>query len=230
MPVHRVTTPYLLLLAAPAVATGGELRELGAECETALALSAVPVHLRESAGVYLLGDEGYELARPAHNGFTCIVERNHGDAIIPQCFDAASTNANLVAILDTGAMIRAGKSFEEIAMLRKKKLEAGEYETAGHGIAYMISEFNYIYNEQNGAMLDVAPHLMFHAPGLTAEDAGADFDAAMNNRGLPIMNAIGPHGFMISFVEKPSDSSDVRSACAGQLPDTSALVPFPPAS
>ena len=127
-------------------------------------------------------------------------------------------------------MIRAGRSFEEILDERRRKLDAGDYRTAGHGIAYMISDFNYIYNEQNGAMLDVEPHLMFHAPGLTAEDAGADFDAAMNNRGLPIMNAVGPHGFMITFVEKPSDSTDVRTACAGELPDSKSLVPFPPAS
>ena len=205
-----------------------EVRGLSEACEVALALSAAPSHLRSEAGVYVLGNSGYEALREPRNAFVCIVERNHRDSIIPQCFDRSSQKANLQAILDTGRWLRSGKSFEEISKAREAALGAGEYASAGPGIAYMISDFNYVYNEQSDAMLNVEPHLMFHAPNLSGEDFGADFDAAMSNRGLPILNAEGPHGFMISFVEKPSDSTDVLGSCTGELPDRDLMMPFPP--
>ena len=205
-----------------------EVRVLSEACEVALALSAAPSHLRADAGVYVLGNSGYEALREPRNAFACIVERNHRDSIIPQCFDRSSQNANLQAILDTGRWLRSGKSFEEIGKAREAALGAGEYTSAGPGIAYMISAFNHVYNEQSDAMLNVEPHLMFHAPNLSGEDFGADFDAAMSNRGLPILNAEGPHGFMISFVEKPSDSADVLASCTGELPNRDLMTPFPP--
>jgi len=204
-----------------------DLRPLTDDCETALALSGAPEHLWQEAGVYVLGETGYELRRKPGNGFACIVERNHADSLIPQCFDAASFDANLKAILDTGTRIREGKSFEQIAELRQQALDRGDYASASHGIVYMISDFNFIYNENTDTMLDVEPHLMFHAPGLSAEDAGIDNAAAVANRGLPMLNAPGPHGFLITFVEKPSASYAVENECRGQLPDRSRMKPFP---
>jgi len=221
---------FLICLAITAASQvqAADVRALSEGCEIALALSAAPSHLREDAGVYVLGDSGYEALRPPKNAFACIVERNHRDSVIPQCFDRSSQKANLQAILDTGRWLRSGNSFEEVARARQAALDAGDYAMAGPGIAYMISDFNYIYNDQRDAMLDVEPHLMFHAPNLSGEDFGADFEAAMANRGLPILNAPGPHGFMITFVEKPSDSADVLAACSGELPDKNDMLPFPP--
>lgn len=227
---RTLRSPALAALVIAGTATAAEVRPIDTECEVALALSAAPAHLRSGAGVYVLGSEGYERVRDAQNGFTCIVERNHRDSIVPQCFDKTSESANLAAILDVGKQVRMGKSFDEAIAIRQAALENGDYPTPGHGIAYMISDYNYIYNHRAGVMLDVEPHLMFHAPHLTAEDIGADAEASRNNRGLPTINAQGPHGFMISFVEKPSDSADVIAACGGQLPDRDEMQRFPPRS
>lgn len=227
--MRSITTIALAVAASlPLAAQTAEIRPLSEDCEIALALSAAPAHLRADAGVYVLGTDGFERARPSTNGFNCLVERNHPDAIIPQCFDRTSEDANLAAILDAGKHWRSGKTFAEAGELRRTALENGDYPTPGHGIAYMISDYNYIYNAQAGVMLNVGPHLMFHAPNLTAEDVGADPAAARANRGLLSLNAAGPHGFMVSFIEKPSDSAEVVKACGSQLPDAAEMRAFPP--
>lgn len=207
--------------------SAAEIRELDRECEKALALSAAPKHLRSNAGVYVLASDGYELITPASNGFACIVERNHKDSVVPQCFDQASFEANLAVVLDEGKLLRQGKSFLELREHRKQALAAGRYPSASPGLVYMISAYNYIYSYPRNVMLNVAPHLMFHAPGVTNEDVGADFRAALSNRGLPTVNATGPHGFMISFVQRASDSSAVRAHCEGQLIAEQSLLAFP---
>lgn len=221
------TIAALAALLAPFVGNTAEIRTLTEDCEIALALSAAPLHLRDNAGVYVLGSQGFELARVPANGFRCLVERNHSDSIIPQCLDETSSDANLAAILDAGKWLRDGDTFETVAARRLQALESGRYASAGHGLVYMISDYNYIYDARDERMLHVGPHLMFHAPNLTDADIGADAAAAMANRGLPMINAPGPHGFVVSFVEKPSDSGAVRKACDGQLPDPVGLQTFP---
>lgn len=149
---------------------------------------------------------------------------------MPICFDAQSTNANLALNLEKGKMLRAGKSFEEISTEVGRILSGGTYPTAGHGVVYMISNYNYIFNRGENAMLKVAPHVTFHAPNIKNTDIGADPRAAFANRGLLIINGEGPQGFMVSFVEHASDSSRVEADCKGQLPPRAGMVAFPPSS
>lgn len=226
--MRRITgTAALLLLSAAACAA--DLTALSSDCEAALALSAAPAHLRDSAGVYILGRQGYEQIRPSQNGYRCIVERNHARSIIPQCFDEASRDANLAVILDEGRLLREGMTFQQLAERRREKLAANAYPPASRaGVVYMVSDYNYIYVSEPDRMLKVAPHVMFHAPGLDNEDIGADPAAAFANPGLPFINAAGPHGFMVSFTRSASDSADVRRHCDGQLPPVEELTPFPP--
>jgi len=215
-------------LTATSVSLAGEIRDYSESCESALALSAAPKHLWSGAGVYVLGTSGYELTRESSNGFHCIVERNHPDSIIPQCFDEGSVDANLAVIIDEGKLIRDGMSFEDLGKRREKVLKTDQYPVASHGIVYMISDYNYIYNRNGDFLLKADPHLMFHAPDLSEADIGTDFNEAVSNRGMPMLNAEGRHGFIISFVERASDSNAVESACAGQLPSKEKLRPFPP--
>lgn len=211
------------------LAQAAALQSISKECEMALATSAAPKHMREAAGIYVLGASGYERVRESGNGYECIVERNHHSSIVPQCFDASAVKANLQVILDEGELLRGDYSFEEIDARRQQALASGEYPVAGFGLAYMISAYNYVYDYDRETLLNIAPHLMFHAPNLTGADIGADPVAAFGNRGLPIMNAEGPHGLIVTFVESASDSSEVEQACSGQLPSAEDMTPFPAA-
>ncbi|MCW8925418.1 MAG: hypothetical protein OQJ84_04100 [Xanthomonadales bacterium] len=215
-----------ILLALTSPLHAADILPLTRDCEIALALSAGPASLQESAGVFVLGEEGYELARESGNGYHCLVERNHPESIIPQCFDASSRNGNVQIILDEGALLRAGASFDELADYRTEALATDRYPLPGYGVIYMISAFNYIANP--GGLVHVAPHVMFHAPYLTNEDIGSDRGEVLENRGLPMINSEGRHGVMVSFVDHGSDSSLVAEQCAGQLPDEGGMVAFPP--
>lgn len=219
----------LALSFAPVTATAGELLEFTPQCEAALALSAGPATLRDGAGILLLGSDGYELHRQSTNGFTCLVERNHPQSVIPQCFDAPGTEAHVPLIEEGGRLLRAGHSFEEIAGIRSERLaDPAVARVTRPGLVYMVSDYNYIHVAGRDRLLKVGPHVMFHAPDMADEQIGSNAQAAIANRGLPFITAKGPHGFMTSFVERPSDSSEVERHCAGQLPDRTAMLPFPP--
>ncbi|NND59250.1 MAG: hypothetical protein HKN49_03200 [Gammaproteobacteria bacterium] len=189
-----------------------------AECETALALSALPAHLRDQANYYLLTDKGYELQGEADARWSCIVARNHIDSIIPQCFDAPGQQAILPKFLDEGALIAAGQSFEDIRAATAKRLADGDYDAPDRpGVVYMMSAFNYIYAAQAGRVIHVHPHVMFHAPDLAAADVGNTHQQGMQNPGLPFLIDPGPHGYMISITHEAADRADVDVACKAQL-------------
>lgn len=219
-----------LLVAVP-VSGYADMVQLSEDCETALALSAGPASVRADAGVYLLKKSGYEKSRESTNGYYCLVERNHEDAVIPLCYDKPSQNANLQVVLSEGKLLSEGASFAELRERRGKLLQSGAVpQPGGPGVVYMISDYNYIYIEGQDAIVKVAPHVMFHAPGLDQSDIGASPQEAFSNKGVPLITAAGPHGFMTSFVERSSDSSAVESACAGQIPAKNSLPRFPPSA
>ncbi len=224
----RIQLATLSLLLAAGTVSATEVHRLSADCERALALGAAPAYLRAQAGVYVLGEAGYELVKPSGNGYLCLVERNHERSLIPQCFDPAARDAQVALILDEGRLIRQGASFAELRKRRKKALAEGEYPSAsGPGVVYMISDYNYVYSPRSRRHLKVAPHVMYHAPHLTNDDIGAHPRKALANPGVPFIANQGPHGYMISFTREASDSTDVRRHCEGQLPPVDDYRPFP---
>lgn len=191
------------------------------ECEQALAVSALPSQMRAGASIYVLTPEGFVKTVDGTNPFTCIVQRNHVKAIIPQCLDKQGTKLMLPAIIQKTNMVLAGASAEEIRADFKARTESDEYKAPDQlGVNYMMSHYNYIYLAAAGRVVRIPPHLMHYAPNLTNEDIGAAADA--QRKGMPHINDQGIHGYYISFVEGPSDFSDVQRTCAGQVSD------FPP--
>ncbi|MBT8472033.1 MAG: hypothetical protein HKN14_16120 [Marinicaulis sp.] len=205
-----------------------EVQRFSVECERALALSAAPAYIRDGAGVYVLGKDGFILDREATNNYVCMVTRE-GEAsngLAPQCFDKIGQASHVPIYLDEAKMRIDGVSADEMRRARAGGLVSGKYRTAsGPGVVYMASAYNYVFNSRGDQIL-VAPHVMYHAPFLTNEDMGASGEA-FDNPGMPFMNSPGPHGFMIGFTAKATDSSDVEAACEGQLPDTNDWQPFP---
>ena len=212
------------LVAASAAA---EIVEFSQECETALALSAAPANMRESSGVYVLGRKGFELIHESENGYYCMVVRENYQGVVPQCFDPESQNGHLKVHIDEAVKMRTGAPVDEIRAAREAGFKSGGYQPAkGHGVVYMASAYNFVLTAA-GRKLLVAPHVMYHAPNMTNEDIGASMPEVLTNKGMPFLNSPGPLGFMISFVEKATDTSDVERACAGQLPDTENWEYFP---
>lgn len=214
-------------IAAPAVA--GDLTRITRECEIAVARSALPERLRADASVYALVGDRYEKVVDGSGPFTCVVERNHPESVIPQCMDKAGVDSVLPAIIDRSEMLVAGSDFAAIEAANQEKLHAGHYRTASRpGVNYMMSDYNYIFVESANRVLKVPPHVMFYAPGLSNADVGGSFQGMIENVGTPFVFQEGPHGYMLTYAEHRADPNEVADACRGQLGERPpSFDPFP---
>ncbi len=195
-----------------AVALGAQEQEvpskpevLPLERETALALSAAPPHLRDGAGVYALGSEGFESVRESSNGFTCIVNRDHPLNWKPVCYDAEGSETILPVTLFFGEQLMRETPVPEIRQAIQARFESGEFISPRRpGIAYMLSTEIRNYNARSGQIGGFPPHLMFYGPNLTNEDVGTSFEARRENPWLPFVAYQGPQGFIVVVVGEGS--------------------------
>ncbi len=193
-------------------------QQISAECEAQLALSALPERLRASATVYVYGDEGFTAQPGQGDTFSCILERNHPLSLIPQCLDRAGTEAILPALMHKTERVLSGNAPNEVRDAFAVSLQQGEYAApARPGVSYMVSAYNRIYLSARDEIINVGPHVMFYAPGLSNDDIGGSHAAGMSNHGMPFVLDEGPHGYMITYVDQASDTAAVRAACKGQL-------------
>ena len=177
-------------------------------CETDLAISAAPEHLRSEAAVYALGKKGYEKVREGSNNFTCIVNRDHPRVLKPTCFDQEGAETVVPKILRFGELLMTGKSLESIRKEIDAGFESGKFISPRRsGVAYMLSRYNRPYDSANDRLGWFPPHVMFYAPNLTGEDIGFSMEAWHGKRPLPAIAYQGPHGYMIMI----SDDGEERS-------------------
>jgi len=183
-------------------------------CETDLALSAAPPHLRAAATVYALEKKGYRKVREGTNPFTCIVNRDHPRVIKPTCFDREGAETIVPKILFFGESLMAGKPLETLREDVDKAFAEGRFVSPRRpGVAYMLSRYNRPYNSSTDQLGWFPPHVMFYAPNLTSDDIGFDMEAFHANSRLPGIGYQGPHGYMIMLADDGQERSrdDLRS-------------------
>lgn len=180
--------------AAPPQAFPAKLEILSRDREIHMALSAAPTHLRAGAGVYALGENGYEKVRETTNNFTCIINRDGPMNLKPTCYDAEGSATILPKVIFVGNLLAQGKSMQEIGQQLRDGFAAGKFISPRRpGVAYMLS--GDIRNcGPSGQCGSFPPHVMFYAPNLTNADIGSTGDGA---NGLPFIAYNGPHAYMI---------------------------------
>ncbi len=207
-----------LLVLASASVTADEVPTLSRTCEEALARSALPQTMRETASVFVYSGTTFVEAVSGSGPFTCIVGRNHARSVVPQCMDREGRDKILPTIIQNSAMALAGKTTKEIDAARQADLNAGKLQAPMRaGVSYMASDYNHIYFEEGDQIQKIPPHLMFYAPGVTNVDIDGATPNGTSFKGRPFIIEPGPHGYMISFVEKATDTTEVQAACAGEL-------------
>jgi hypothetical protein len=141
-----------------------------------LALSAAPTEVSSKAAVYILGPKGYEKVREGTNGFSCLIERSFKGTTqtssAPACFDAEGSGSIMVAYLRREELRAEGKSEEEVKEDIAQGYKDGRFKVPGPGFLYMMSNENYVYDDQSKKSGIVPPHVMFYAPNKTAKDLG----------------------------------------------------------
>jgi len=146
--------------------------------EIQAALEAAPTHLREEAGVYVLGDTGYRRVRDSTNGFICLVIREIPAAFEPRCYDAEGSASLLPVLLFRAGQTARGASSVDIDREVAARYARGEYFAPRRiGVCYMLSMRNIVVVDRTIAHVGrVGPRLMFYAPNLRNQDLGATPD------------------------------------------------------
>jgi len=162
--------------------------------EVALARTAAPPSIAQSAEVMVLGRTGYTTAVKGSNGFVCVVERSWGAATdepefwnpkvrSPICFNAPAARTFLPIFLMKTKLVLAGKSKAEFLQATASALDKKELPALEQGaMCYMLSKQQYL-NDRGKSW---HPHLMFLIPGDAAESWGA------NLTGSPVIAANDP--------------------------------------
>ena len=161
---------------------GWLLDKMPADLETEYALSALPLHLREGATVYLLDPKkGYYLARKGTNGFSAIINRTQFDWIdfVPDMYeaisyDSAGSEVYLKPFFDVASMRATGKYTPlQIKDTIMQRIENGKYKPVTRvGISYMLSPIQRVHSDGGGMTNATMPHYMFYAPCVDNKDIG----------------------------------------------------------
>jgi hypothetical protein len=193
----------LLLAAASAVPAGvapsddlATLRQISARTPEALQIrlaeTAAPPQISSKATIYVLRAHGYEMARKGTNAFTCFVDRTRLDSLEPECMDAEGFATTFQTRLFAEQQRAAGVGEKQINAALKAGYESGRFKAPRRpGLIYMLSQYNYLFDDKSQQMIHAAPHLMFYGPGLEAKDVG-------DGPGAPILTDPGkPDNLMI---------------------------------
>lgn len=156
----RDLTPYLI----PDPAT-----------EIALARTAAPKHVSDSATVYVLTRDGYVEAVRGSNDFTCVVVRSfvqdprlphawepRGRA--PHCFNADATRSIFAEFKHRSRLAISGATPDRIVAEMDQAHRRGAFPAPGAtAMAYMQSRSQWLFAEDP----DWHPHVMFYYPRST---------------------------------------------------------------
>ncbi len=185
------------------------------DAEIALARSAAPKSIADSAEVMVLGPDGYSTAVKGTNGFLCIVERSWANATdapefwnpkvrAPICFNASARSSVVATYLLKTKLVLKGESRSQIASAVATALESKTIPGVESGaMCYMMSKQQYL----NDSGKNWHPHLMFFVAGDAAGSWGA------NLPGSPVMAGYDANErttVMMVWTAKWSDGSTPR--------------------
>ena len=141
--------------------------------EIAIALSAAPPHISESAAVWVLRRGGFHKVREGANGFTCMVDRYWTQAIEPICFNPEASATVLPVLLLREELRENGSSLEEIDSAIEAGFAQGKFRVPERfAVGYMFSSAQDLYSDTGTHHGSWVPHIMVFVPYLTRAEAG----------------------------------------------------------
>jgi len=176
--------------------------------EIALARSAAPRHISDSATVLVLARGGFVEVARGTNGFTCLVLHAFDGRIgdpgfwdpgirAPHCLNPAAVKTVLRDMMKRAEWIMAGVAPREVAARTKRAYASGEFlKPAPGAMAYMLSPMQHLANTDPHWV----PHVMFYfdtaipsasfgvggAPATIIDGSAGDPDAAYTTLLIPV--------------------------------------------
>jgi hypothetical protein len=188
--------------AYPAMASLARYLPADARAEIALARSAAPASISDSADVMVLGPRGYIVAVKGRNGFVCIVGRSWAMATTdpefwnpavraPLCLNAAAARSYLPIYLMKTRLVLAGRSPTEVAQTVASAFASKQLPPLAPGaMCYMMSKQQYLNDDGKRWH----PHVMFYQPGASAASWGGNFAAS------PVLASNDPQEHLTVFM------------------------------
>jgi hypothetical protein len=182
-------------VAAQGVDNGGESGKrplLPRAEEIALARSAAPKEVSDSATIYVLGDLGYDVAIKGTNGSACYVSRDWITSIEPHCYDPEGAATIMPMSMLRVTLLHRGMRKADADRVIADSLAAGRFRLPRRpAMSYMMSAEQKLIAPNGTPAGAWQPHLMIYYPYLTTADMGsvtANPAASVVDEGKPTAN------------------------------------------
>ena len=141
--------------------------------EIALARSAAPPAVSDSATIYVLGDKEYEIAVRGTNGNACYVDRDRIATVSPQCFNAEGAATIMELEMYRSALLHQEHSVAESDREIADGLASGRFRLPRRpALCYMLSADQNLFDDDGKPTGHWHPHLMLYIPYITAAELG----------------------------------------------------------
>ncbi len=174
--------------------------------EIALAKSAAPPAVSDSATVFVLTDRGWEEAVRGTNGVACHVNRSWLESVEPHCFDAEAAATIMPMEMRRTELLHQGRSPAEADPDHADGLAPGRFRVPRRpALSWMMSAAQRLISDDGRAVGAWRPHLMVYYPFLTAADLG--LGANQDARGAILVDPGRPTANLMvivrDFIEPP---------------------------
>ena len=141
--------------------------------EIALARTAAPASVADSATIYVLTDTAYVAAVRGTSGASCYIDRSWNLALEPQCFDAEGSATVMRIHMRKTVLLHRGVSYAEAERQVGAELAEGKLRLPRRpAMSYMMSAEQKLYNDSGVAVGAWQPHIMVYYPYLSTSDLG----------------------------------------------------------
>ncbi|HEX6316775.1 MAG TPA: hypothetical protein VFZ73_18015 [Gemmatimonadaceae bacterium] len=161
--------------------------------EIALARSAAPSAVSDSATIYVLTDSAYVVAVQGSSGAACYVSRDWIASIEPHCFDPEGAQTILPMQMHRVELLHRGRSKVEADRAIADGIASGRFRLPRRpAVSYMMSAEQRLIAPNGSPAGAWRPHLMIYYPYLSASDiglsGGGDATLSVVDPGLPVAN------------------------------------------
>jgi hypothetical protein len=150
--------------------------------EIALARSAAPASVADSASVYVFTDSGYVLAHRGSNGAACYVSRSWPMSVEPHCFDREGASTILPMHMREVELLHRGLTPADAEREIGAGISSGHFRLPRRpAVSYMMSAAQELISDDGKPVGRWRPHVMIYYPFLEEEPAARppDMKAAM---------------------------------------------------
>lgn len=173
----RYACPLMLLAmatqASEAQEPGSDFVRLAQDDEIALARSAAPPYVSDSATVWVFRNGQFEIVQEGSNGNHCFVTRSQPQSLEPICYDTEAAATILPIEMRTLQLRLEGSSADEIEALIAQEIGSGALRVPRRAaMSYMMSSGQILYAPDGRRVGNWRPHLMMYVPYITHQDIG----------------------------------------------------------